>query len=53
MIYVGIDVAIAKKAKQNKTFDKVFGVSIDPSLYDELIQFADHQAARQKLFGNE
>ena len=51
--YVGIDVAIAKKAKQNKTFDKVFGVSIDPSLYDELIQFADHQAARQKLFGNE
>ena len=51
--YVGIDVAIAERAKREKTFDKVFGVTLNPDLYDELIQYADHQAARQKLFGNE
>lgn len=51
--YVGIDVAIAERAKREKTFDKVFGVTLNPDFYDELIQYADHQAARQKLFGNE
>lgn len=51
--YVGIDVAIAERAKREKTFDKVFGVTLNPDSYDELIQYADHQAARQKLFGNE
>lgn len=51
--YVGIDVAIAERAKREKTFDKVFGVTLNTDFYDELIQYADHQAARQKLFGNE
>lgn len=51
--YVAIDVAIAQQAKQEKTFDKAFGVSLDDSFYDELIEYADHQAARQKLFGHD
>lgn len=50
--YVAIDVAIAERAKKEKTFDKAFGVTLTPDFYDELIKYADHQAARQKLFGD-
>jgi predicted RNA-binding protein YlxR (DUF448 family) len=51
--YVAIDVKIAEKAKAEHTFDSVFGVKLDDSFYDELIKYADHEQARQKLFGHE
>ena len=51
--YVAVDVKIAEKAKKARTFDKVFDVTLDDSFYDELIKYADHEQARQKLFGNE
>ena len=51
--YVAIDVKVAEKAKQERTFDKVFNVTLDDDFYDELIKYADHEQARQKLFGNE
>ncbi|GAK48187.1 hypothetical protein LOSG293_210110 [Secundilactobacillus oryzae JCM 18671] len=51
--YVSLDVAVAKKAKQKRTFDKVFEVSIPDSFYDELIEYVDHQQARKELFQDE
>lgn len=51
--YIHLDVAVAKKAKADKTFDKVFNVKIDDEFYDKLIAYVDHQVARAKLFGNE
>lgn len=49
--YVAVDVDVAKKAKQERTFDKTFNVQLSDEFYDELIQYADHEQARQKLFG--
>lgn len=49
--YVAVNVDIAKKAKQDRTFDQVFGVQLSDDFYDELIKYADHEQARQKLFG--
>ena len=46
-----MSVAVAQKAKKERTFDKTFGVTLTDEFYDELIQYADHQQARQKLFG--
>lgn len=43
-------VAVAQKAKKERTFDKAFGVTLTDEFYDELIQY-DHQQARQELFG--
>lgn len=50
--YIAVDVEIAKRAKEEKTFEKAFHVKLDDSFYDELIQYADHLQARQALFGN-
>ncbi len=50
--YIAVDVEIAKRAKEEKTFDKAFHVKLDDSFYDELIQYTDHLQARQALFGN-
>ena len=50
--YIAVDVEIAKRAKEEKTFEKAFHVKLDDSLYDELIQYTDHLQARQALFGN-
>ena len=50
--YIHLDVATAKKAREQKTFDKVFGVKIEPAFYDELVAYVDHQVARAELFGN-
>ncbi|WP_405075735.1 RNase P modulator RnpM [Ligilactobacillus acidipiscis] len=50
--YIRLDVAIAKKAREDKTFDKTFGIKIDPSFYEELIAYVDHQVARMELFGD-
>lgn len=50
--YIYLDVATAKKAREQKTFDKVFGVKIEPAFYDELVAYVDHQVARAELFGN-
>lgn len=50
--YIAVDVEIAKRAKEEKTFEKAFHVKLDDSFYDELIQYTDHPQARQALFGN-
>ncbi|EEJ41242.1 RNase P modulator RnpM [Limosilactobacillus vaginalis] len=50
--YIAVDVKIAKRAKEEKTFEKAFHVKLDDSFYDELIQYTDHLQARQALFGN-
>lgn len=50
--YIAVDVEIAKRAKEEKTFEKAFHVKLNNSFYDELIQYTDHLQARQALFGN-
>lgn len=50
--YIAVDVEIAKRAKEEKIFEKAFHVKLDDSFYDELIQYTDHLQARQALFGN-
>ncbi|MCQ2569805.1 RNase P modulator RnpM [Limosilactobacillus equigenerosi] len=51
--YVSIDVKVAQQAKQKRTFDKVFGVTLTDEFYDELIAYTDHQQARQALFADQ
>ncbi len=51
--YISLDVAVAKKAKDERTFDKTFGIKVPDEFYDELVAFVDHQAARRELFGND
>lgn len=50
--YLKVDVEIAKKAKQRRTFDKAFSTHLDDLFYDELIAYVDHQQGRRELFGN-
>ena len=50
--YIGLDVEIAKKAKQKRIFDRTFQVKIDDQFYDDLIAYVDHQQARKELFGD-
>ena len=50
--YISLDVAVAKKAKEEHTFNKAFGVKVPDEFYDELVAFVDHQAARRELFGD-
>ncbi|KAF0341851.1 RNase P modulator RnpM [Pediococcus acidilactici] len=50
--YIGLDVEIAKKAKQKRIFDRTFQVKIDNQFYDDLIAYVDHQQARKELFGD-
>ena len=51
--YIPLDVDVAKQAKEEKTFDKAFGIKISDDFYDELIAYVDHKVARIKLFGHE
>lgn len=50
--YISLEVAVAKKAKEEHTFNKTFGVKVPDEFYDELVAFVDHQAARRELFGD-
>ncbi|WP_404932578.1 RNase P modulator RnpM [Pediococcus acidilactici] len=50
--YIGLDVEIAKKAKQKRIFDRTFQVKIGDQFYDDLIAYVDHQQARKELFGD-
>ncbi|MDM7515304.1 YlxR family protein [Lentilactobacillus sp. TOM.63] len=50
--YISINVDIAKKAKSEHTFEKVFSTKLDESFYDELIAYVDHKQARKELFEN-
>ena len=50
--YIGLDVEIAKKAKQKRIFDRTFQVKIDDQFYDALIAYVAHQQARKELFGD-
>ena len=51
--YISLDVAIAKKAKAERTFDHVFEIKVPEQFYDELIAYVDHQVARRELFGDQ
>jgi len=51
--YIALDVAIAKRAKKERTFDHVFGVKVPDDFYDDLIAYVDHQQARRELFDND
>ncbi|WP_282919941.1 RNase P modulator RnpM [Ignavigranum ruoffiae] len=48
--YVGLEPKLVEKAKKQKSFDKVFGVSISEAFYDELYEYVDRQKARKELF---
>jgi len=51
--YISLDVEVANQAKAQKTFDKAFGIKVDPTFYDELVAYVDHQQARKELFGDD
>ena len=51
--YIGLDVKIDKKAKDERTFDKTFKIKVADEFYDELIAYVDHQQARKELFKDE
>lgn len=51
--YIALDVQVAQRAKQEKTFDKAFGIKVGADFYDELVAYVDHQQARKELFGND
>ncbi|ANZ63507.1 DNA-binding protein [Secundilactobacillus paracollinoides] len=50
--YITLNVDVAKKAKKDRTFDKVFETKVDDTFYDDLIAYVDHQQARRELFDN-
>ncbi|WP_125704318.1 RNase P modulator RnpM [Lacticaseibacillus daqingensis] len=49
--YVALDPAAITVAKKKHLIDKAFSLSVEPSFYDELFAYVDHQKARQELFG--
>ncbi|WP_261809292.1 RNase P modulator RnpM [Levilactobacillus humaensis] len=51
--YIALDVAVAKRAKAERTFDHVFDVKIGDQFYDDLIAYVDHQQARRELFDHD
>ncbi|MCI1894985.1 MAG: YlxR family protein [Lactobacillus sp.] len=51
--YVALDPAAVQKAKKKQLIEKAFSIKIDPSFYDELFAYVDHQKARQELFGDQ
>ncbi|WP_281165032.1 RNase P modulator RnpM [Liquorilactobacillus sicerae] len=51
--YISLDLAIAKQAKIERTFDKAFNIKVEDNFYDQLIAYVDHQVARRELFGEQ
>ena len=51
--YIHLDVDNRYTYREEKTFDKAFGIKISDDFYDELIAYVDHKVARIKLFGHE
>lgn len=51
--YIAKNVSEAKEAKANQTFNKAFSVKLNDQFYDQLIKYADHEQARQKLFSHD
>lgn len=47
--YIALDPELAKQAKEERTFDRAFDMTIDDAFYDELYAYVDHQKARQEL----
>ncbi|GHP12685.1 hypothetical protein YK48G_01100 [Lentilactobacillus fungorum] len=50
--YISINVDIARKAKAQHTFEKVFATKLTDDFYDDLIAYVDHKQARKELFEN-
>ncbi|MFC4760419.1 RNase P modulator RnpM [Fructobacillus durionis] len=51
--YISLDREVAKEAQAKRVFEKAFSQAIDPSFYEELYEYVDHQQARKELFENE
>ncbi len=51
--YIGLNIKLAKKAKENKILNSIFGQNISEKFYDHLIEFIGHQQARKELFSHE
>ena len=51
--YIAMNVAIAKQAKAQKTFDQEFSTHLTGHFYDQLIKYADHEQARQELLNHD
>lgn len=50
--YISINVEVAKKAKAEHVFEKVFSTELADNFYDDLIAYVDHKQARKELFEN-
>ncbi len=48
--YIALVPELAEEAREKKTFNKVFSMSIDDAFYDELVDYVVHIKARQELF---
>ncbi len=51
--YISINVEIAKRAKKEHVFEKVFSTQLDDDFYDNLIAYVDHKQARKELFDSD
>ena len=47
--YVIIEPDAVQKAWDNKTLDKVFGISLENSFYQQLLDYVTHRKARMSL----
>lgn len=48
--YIALDVDVAKKAKEQNSFESILKVKVPEEFYDELIAYVEHQKARAELF---
>lgn len=51
--YVALDPEAVKAAQSKHVIEGAFSMKIDPTFYDELFAYVDHQKARQELFGQQ
>lgn len=51
--YIALVPELAEQARKEKTFNKVFSISIDDTFYDELVEYVIHIKARQELFNED
>lgn len=47
--YIGLDPAIAEKAKALKVLDKAFSMKVPEEFYQELYDYVEYQKARKEL----
>ena len=47
--YVALEPSLAVQASKFKVLDKVFGIKIPDTFYEELYEYVDYQKARKEL----